>query len=100
VHVGDEMIEVNRQCVVGWKYATVVKKMETAAREGTHGGYELEITLCKRPRESWINLTLQKPRATSPNTDKAEQKKAVRDFKRKIQPDLLTRQSSPSPDVG
>lgn len=68
--------------------------MELAAREGAHG-FELDITLCKRPRESWINLTLQKPRSQSPTTEKTteDQKKMVLDFKQKIQPDVLSRHS-------
>jgi hypothetical protein len=79
--------------VIGWKYTNVVKKMASSAREGAHG-YELDITLCKRPRESWINLTLHKLRSQSPNARKKgndEQKKIIIDFKHKIQPDLFSR---------
>ncbi|KAI6201498.1 hypothetical protein M3Y96_00848400 [Aphelenchoides besseyi] len=95
VHVGDELIEVGRQTVIGWKHGNVLRKMESMAKHGPHG-YELEITLCKRPRECWINFTFQKPRAYSPTTDKTreDQKKMVLDFKRKIQPDLFTRHTS------
>jgi hypothetical protein len=66
--------------------------MESAAREGAHG-FELDITLCKRPRESWIILTLHKPRSQSPTAEKSDQKKMVLDFKQKIQPDVVTRHS-------
>ncbi|KAI6240863.1 hypothetical protein M3Y99_00394100 [Aphelenchoides fujianensis] len=95
VHIGDELIEIGRQAVIGWKRSNVLKRIEAAAKNGPHG-YELEITLCKRPRESWLNITLQKPRAYSPTADKTrdEQKKMVLDFKRKIQPDLFTRDNS------
>lgn len=68
--------------------------MASAAKEGAHG-YELDITICKRPRESWMHLTLQKPRSQSPGAEKSseDQKKIILDFKHKIQPDLLSRHS-------
>lgn len=63
------------------------------AREGSHG-YELEITLCKRPRDC-INLALQKPpRSPSAERRREDQKKMVLEFKHKIQPELFSRQSS------
>ncbi|KAI6177008.1 hypothetical protein M3Y97_00860400 [Aphelenchoides bicaudatus] len=94
IHAGDEIVEINRQAIVGWKYANILKKMESAAREGAHG-FELDITLCKRPRESWVNLTLQKPRSQSPTAEKRseDRKKMMLDFKQKIQPDVLSRHS-------
>ena len=71
--------------------------MSTSAKQGARG-YELELSLCKRPLESWLSLaSLQKPRADSTSaveTNSAgdeQHKSIISDFKHKIQPDQFAR---------
>uniref|UniRef100_A0A1I7RZN2 PH domain-containing protein n=1 Tax=Bursaphelenchus xylophilus TaxID=6326 RepID=A0A1I7RZN2_BURXY len=95
IHVGDEIVEINRQSVVGWKTKNIRRKWDSSVKATPQGGFEIEITLAKRPRESWIPITLQKGSRSNvaPEPDQAgtETERSIRDFKRKIQPDLFVR---------
>ncbi|CAD5217271.1 unnamed protein product [Bursaphelenchus okinawaensis] len=95
IHVGDEIVEINRQSVVGWKPKNIRRKWDSSVKTSPHGGYEIEITLAKRPRETWIPITLQKRTFSNVSAEidqpPTETERNIRDFKRKIQPDFFVR---------